>query len=119
MGQADSVPGLAALEGRLGGDVSSVSCAAPGNCVAGGSYYDDRGNSQGFVAVQKNGVWGRVIEMPGPGTLNTGMEAEVSSVSCAPAGTCAAGGRYLDRHGHGRTTWRVSRRTSHKTTGQP
>ena len=99
-GRAIEVPGLAALEGRLGADVGSVSCASAGNCAAGGVYADGGGNGHGFVAVEKNGVWGRAIEVPGLAALNKGRDAETNSVSCAPAGICAAGGAYTDRRGH-------------------
>ena len=39
--------------------------------------------------------------MPGLGTLNKGRYVDVYSVSCAPAGNCAAGGDYTDRRGGG------------------
>jgi hypothetical protein len=98
--RAVEVPGLGAL--NTGGDaaVLSVSCASAGSCAAGG-YYQARGNSQGFVAVERDGVWGRAVEVPGLAALNKGA-AEVSSVSCASAGNCAAGGYYADgdRHHH-------------------
>jgi hypothetical protein len=42
----------------------------------------------------------RAVEVPGLGTLNKGGDAFVTSVSCAPAGTCAAGGHYAGRHDH-------------------
>ncbi len=98
-GRAVEVPGLAALHKR-GGDatVFSVSCASAGSCAVGGGYVDQLRHGQGFVAVERGGRWGTAIEVPGLGALNTGGEAEVNSVSCAPAGTCAAGGYYLDRH---------------------
>jgi len=96
--RAIEVPGLAALNKR-DAEVDVVSCGSPGNCAAGGTYTDRRGNSQGFMAVEKNGVWGKAIEIPGLGTLNKGGYAFVFSVSCASAGTCAAGGGYADR-GH-------------------
>jgi hypothetical protein len=42
-----------------------------------------------------------VIEVPGLAALNTvGRGTQVLTVSCAPAGNCAAGGSYLDRSGH-------------------
>jgi hypothetical protein len=47
------------------------------------------------------GVWGRAVEVPGLGALNQGGFAEVGSVSCGPAGSCAAGGVYEDGHGDG------------------
>src|SRR5215470_16273244 len=39
-------------------------------------------------------AWGKEIEVPGLGALNTGGNASVNSVSCASAGNCAAGGHY-------------------------
>jgi hypothetical protein len=50
-GRAIEVPGLGALN-KGDGWVSSVSCAAPGNCAAGGGYTDRRSNFQGFAASQ-------------------------------------------------------------------
>ena len=44
--------------------------AAGWNCAAGGSYLDGGGHQHGFVAVEKNGRWGRAIEVPGLPTLN-------------------------------------------------
>ena len=49
------------------------------------------------MAVERDGVWGRAIEVPGLGAVNKGAEAEVLSVSCASPGSCAAGGYYRDR----------------------
>jgi hypothetical protein len=98
-GKAIEVPGLAALNaGRLA-SVSSVSCASAGNCGAGGSYRDGSGAFQAFVASERNGRWGKAIEVPGSGALNTGGNAVVNSVSCGSAGNCAAGGRYVDGSG--------------------
>jgi hypothetical protein len=100
-GQAIQVPGLAALNASAEAGVDSLSCASAGNCAAGGAYQDDGSMEQGFVAVERNGAWGRAIEVPGLDDLNAGAfpggGAGVSSVSCAPAGGCAAGGSYLDR----------------------
>jgi hypothetical protein len=52
-------------------------------------------------AARPAGAWGRAIEVPGLGVLSKGGGAAVASVSCAPAGTCAAGGSYTDASGHG------------------
>jgi hypothetical protein len=52
------------------------------------------------VAVEREGRWRTAVEVPGLGALNTGGYAVVASVSCAPAGTCSAGGNYTDRHDH-------------------
>lgn len=53
--------------------------------------------------LERNGRWGAAIPVPGLRALNKPADVEVFpnyfSVSCAPAGTCAAGGYYTDRHG--------------------
>ena len=98
--RAIEVPGLGALNTGASAEVDSVSCASAGNCAAGGYYSDSTGGEQGFVAVERHGVWGTAIKVPGLSALNTREGAGVSSVSCAPAGTCAAGGSYTDRRGH-------------------
>jgi len=77
-----------------------VSCGSAGNCAAGGFYRDRHGHGQGFVVSERNGRWGRAIEVPGLGALRKGEQAWVLSVSCGSAGSCAAGGFYGDRHGH-------------------
>jgi hypothetical protein len=87
-------------ENGSGADLSSVSCASAGNCAAGGSYTDAQGHGQGFVASEINGPWQTAIDMPGSGTLSTGGGGGVASVSCAPAGSCAATGLYMDSSGH-------------------
>ena len=99
--KAIQMPGPGALNKGGGADVNSVSCASAGNCAAGGAYEDRRGDFQGFVAVERNGVWGTAIQVPGLGALNAAGSATVFSVSCASAGNCAAGGDYTDNHGHG------------------
>ena len=96
-GTAEEVPGTAAL--NQGGDagITSVSCAAAGNCTAGGFYLDSSGHVQAFVASQVNGTWGTAIEVPGTAALNQGEGGTfITSVSCGAAGTCSAGGDYLD-----------------------
>jgi hypothetical protein len=97
-GTAIEVPGLAALN-KDGANILSVSCGSAGNCAAGG-WYLDRHGFEGFVVSETNGVWGTAIEVPGLGALNKGGGAKVYSVSCAPAGGCAAGGSYTDRLFH-------------------
>ncbi len=97
-GKAIEVPGLGALNKGFA-DVAAVSCGAADSCAAGG-YYNDRDlNFHGFVATARNGVWGKAIEVPGLAALNKGGDAQVGSVSCASAGSCAAGGHYDDGHG--------------------
>src|SRR5215469_17010420 len=98
--KAIEVPGTAAV--NTGGDaaIESVSCPAAGSCAAGGFYIDGSGNEQAFVVTEANGRWRKAIEVPGMAALNTGGFADVESVSCAAAGSCAAGGVYLDGSGN-------------------
>ena len=94
-GSARKIPGIAALaQGRGATAISSVSCGSAGDCAAGGYYEDGSGNAQAFVVSQARGTWGRALEVPGTAALNTGGAAVISSVSCASAGNCSAGGEY-------------------------
>ena len=101
-GKAVEVPGLATLNRRGDASVTSISCAATGNCAAGGYYWDRHYNRHAFVVSETNGAWGTAIKVPGTATLNAGGDAEVTSISCAAPGECAAGGSYSDsaRNGH-------------------
>ena len=93
-GKAMQVPGAAALSGAGGNsEVDALSCASAGNCAAGGSYSSD-GDQQAFVVSEKNGSWGRAIEVPGLAALNNGTYAGIDSVSCASVGNCAVAGHY-------------------------
>ncbi len=51
-GQAEEVPGTAALNKAGGAQVNSVSCAPAGNCSAGGYYTDGSDHGQAFVVSQ-------------------------------------------------------------------
>jgi hypothetical protein len=90
------VPGSGAVNSGGFARVLSVSCGAAGDCSAGGFYSDSSAKFQAFVAKERNGRWGKAIKVPGLGTLNSGGDAELLSVSCGAAGNCAAGGFYSD-----------------------
>jgi hypothetical protein len=98
-GKAIEVPGLARLSAGHGGTLVAVSCSSPGNCSAGGNYDNHSGHGQAYVVSEKNGSWGTAIEVPRLATLNTGGNAQVTSLSCASAGNCAAGGFYTSSRG--------------------
>src|SRR5262249_43100973 len=95
-GTAQQVPGIAALNKGGLAKVTSVSCAKPGDCSAGGLYEDASSKFQAFVAGEVNGVWGKAQQVPGTAALNKGGLADIPAVSCARAGACSAGGSYLD-----------------------
>jgi len=96
--EAETVPGITALNQMGKAQVSSVSCASPGNCSAGGFYTSgfypggQIAKTSAFVVSQVNGVWGNARQIPGMVALNQGGQANVSSVSCASPGDCSAGG---------------------------
>ena len=108
-GKAERVPGVAVLNAGGAAGVSFVSCWSAGNCGAVGGYTDASGGSQVFVAGERKGRWGKAEEVPGLAALNVGGDAQVYSLSCAPGGGCAAGGRYEDRTG-GNQAFVVTRR---------
>jgi hypothetical protein len=100
-GRATEMPGTAALNKGAGAFTTSLSCGSAGNCSAGGYYRDTVGRFQAFVVTEKAGAWGHAIEVPGTAALNKGGFDEISSVSCATAGNCAAGGTYTDASDRG------------------
>jgi hypothetical protein len=93
---AVEVPGSAALNRGGGADTAAMSCAAAGNCGAGGDYTDSAGHDQVFVVTQANGIWHTAVEVPGIAALNRGGGAQTNSLSCGAAGNCSVGGSYVD-----------------------
>lgn len=58
------IPGLAALNTAGYAFIDSVSCASPGNCVAGGTYTTGRRHFvHAFVAPERNGHWGKARQV--------------------------------------------------------
>jgi hypothetical protein len=95
------VPGSVALNAGGSAYASTVSCSpgsGPLNCSVGGRYVDAGGHRQAFVATVKNGVWQQAKRVAG--SLNTGGNAAVDSISCPSPGNCAAGGSYADTAHH-------------------
>jgi hypothetical protein len=93
--KAVKVPGTGALN-QGDAQVNSVSCGSAGNCSAGGWYTDGRGYEQLMVVNEVNGTWHHAIEVPGTAALNKGDYARITSMSCGSAGSCSAGGSYMD-----------------------
>jgi hypothetical protein len=92
--KAIEVPGIAALNRKVRASVESISCGATLNCSAVGIYDDGNSSFQAFVVNERNGTWGDAVEVPGLGSMNTGGDASINSISCASAGNCSAGGSY-------------------------
>ncbi|HET7013023.1 MAG TPA: hypothetical protein VFI65_03880 [Streptosporangiaceae bacterium] len=99
-GKAIPVPGLALLNkgGTAGPD--QISCGSAGHCTVAGAYFDRIRHTQGFVAVERSGVWSKAIPVPGLIALNTGGDAAATTVSCPARGACVAGGSYRDHSKH-------------------
>jgi hypothetical protein len=70
--------------------LNSVSCASAGNCTAVGAY--DYSNS-GLLLTETAGHWAIGVKAPFPSDRAPG-DVRLSSVSCAPDGTCGAVGYY-------------------------
>jgi hypothetical protein len=93
---ARPVPGLPVKNTSTADSVAtvlSVSCASPGNCVAGGSYTpnasggtsgDTEAADEAFTVAEKNGVWQAARLIP--------AMLEVTLVSCPATGDCVAAG---------------------------
>ena len=96
-GTAKQVPSTAALNTGGFAEMPSVSCASAGNCSAGGDYFDRTGFGHAFVVSEKNGTWGTATKVPGTAALGKGTG--ITSLSCASAGNCSAGGFYNDSSG--------------------
>ena len=94
-GKAIEVPGLAQLSAGHGGTLVAVSCSSPGNCSADGNYTDRLLRQQAFVVNEKNGSWGKAMQVPGAAALSGAEGSSVlDALSCGSAGNCAAGGSY-------------------------
>jgi len=91
-GAAQEVPGFTSRDAGENTEVYAVSCPTSGNCSAGGSYSLGPNDTLVFVVSETNGVWGRAIEVPGSAVLDRGGGGFITSISCASAGNCSAGG---------------------------
>ena len=92
-GKAEGLRGNPRISGSSGTgqdvSVSSLSCWSVNNCVAGGSLFESGSTFSDFVAVERDGRWGRAEQLPG---IPKYLYAKVSAVSCATGGYCVAGG---------------------------
>jgi hypothetical protein len=70
-----------------------VSCTSPGDCAAGGFYRDPYG-SKAFVITERNGTWATATEDPSALPFIKYDQAQITALSCAPHGGCAAAGTY-------------------------
>lgn len=77
--------------------LNSVSCAAPGSCVAVGNFVDSSSHQQGLIVSDSGGTW--TASKPNLSSLPstaTNPNVGLTAVSCPAAGDCTAVGRYID-----------------------
>lgn len=79
--------------------LQSVSCGAPGDCAAAGTYLDTSGATQGLLVSRTAGVWGTGIKADLPPGAAADPKVALTSVSCASAGSCVAVGSFTDDAG--------------------
>jgi hypothetical protein len=80
--------------------LSGVSCSAPGDCVAVGTYETNAEIWDPLIVVERDGRWTRAIEAPLPaGAPIAGQNAVLTTVTCSQIG-CTAAGVYVDPSGH-------------------
>jgi len=80
-----------------GANFLGVSCLSAGNCVAVGVGVFPAG-LEGIIDQETNGTWATsptIAALPNDASVSS-QEAELTSVSCVPSGTCEAVGGYLD-----------------------
>jgi len=104
------VRGTSAL-GIDGSSVASIFCVANGECALAGSYSNNGVNGAGasevFVDLEKEGVWGKAVEIPGTERLNTDGNASITALACSSGLRCTVGGSYTTGYGNGSEFSRV------------
>ncbi|MFI5035501.1 MAG: hypothetical protein ACHQFZ_04785, partial [Acidimicrobiales bacterium] len=99
-GTAVALPRSGALPINLPAVPYALSCAAPGECVAGGNYLNGTQTAtESWVATESAGSWSGAIELPGSGALNAGVGGALLSLACPAVGACTAVGFYTDSSG--------------------
>lgn len=100
--QITTLPPNAATTG-LFSSLESVSCPAPGSCVAVGSYIDSAAKEQMMAVTETSGTWNQAAEIALPANAAANPHARLVSVSCLAVGSCVAIGSYADSSNDGQT----------------
>jgi hypothetical protein len=77
---------------------TSVSCAVAAWCVAGGTYSNSSGATQGFILDDVGGIWSASVAPLPPGAAAS-PGASIATVDCASVATCDAIGNYTTANG--------------------
>jgi hypothetical protein len=113
------LPSGAAAPEDQASQLTSVSCPAAGDCVAGGSYTNGIDAIEGMVISQVHGRWHRARLPVFPAGGGKYAQSAVTGVSCGAVGYCVAAGDYevgssdtevpfIDSQSHG--VWAKARR---------
>ena len=78
--------------------LTSVSCPAPGSCVAVGYYNNTGGNTVGLVDTLSGGTW-TPTPAPQVSDANTNKNVQLAGISCPALGSCQADGKYTTNAG--------------------
>lgn len=97
-GKAQAIKGFAASSTP---EPESVSCTAPGDCLAGGAWFGAPPSDQttAFLATERNGRWSSAQPVRGLAALDTGHGSTIKSLTCVSAGNCVVTGRFHDKAG--------------------
>ncbi len=82
----------------------SISCVSATECYAVGNYEDGAGAYQAMLVPITNGNVGNALEITAPSSPTASgklQNGELKAIGCVPAGTCIAGGDYLDTNNIG------------------
>jgi hypothetical protein len=85
------------------GFLPALSCPSAGNCSAGGSYSDAKGNVQGLLLSEVKGVWKAPTRLLPPSSADPDPSLTINGLSCATAGNCSAVGSFEDTHSNGQS----------------
>jgi len=80
--------------------IYAVSCASVNDCVAGGSYTDSSGNTQGLLLTWSGGSW-TAAEAPVPNDAASNPWAQIEGLSCPTTTQCVAVGSYGSQDAEG------------------
>jgi hypothetical protein len=83
--------------GLYNGNLSVLSCPAPGDCAAAGIDQDSKGNSYGLLLNEVNGVWRDPTNVTPPANAEPSYGVSIFDVSCGAPGDCSAVGTYADK----------------------
>jgi hypothetical protein len=88
-GNGRAVPGTIALNQGGAAITNAVSCAARGECAAGGVYTGSGYRIRVFIASEDNGTWAQAEQVPGTAGSR---QPYIDAIACPAAGACVAVG---------------------------